>query len=450
MIVAAARVPVSRVHCLQGEIRVKATEAQAKLRPPGCFGPASSIELGGTSIARIKDTWGSETVEGKVLVKNLVLTELEELCLSLGERPQRARQLWRSMYADFGLLEQLSAGAEQPNNFSTSFLEKARKAISLSGGLELVKVVPAKDGTRKLLFKVLDGPSAGGEVESVLIPSTTRQGLRERLTLCVSSQVGCAMNCQFCCTGRMGLLSNLCTANIVEQVVAARRLLKQTSEAHKLTNVVFMGMGEPLHNFDAVVKACNILSSPLGLQVSHNKVTVSTVGLVPELRRFVAACPEVQVAVSLHATSDEVRDQIVPINRRYPLSELTSALRELFPLSRRRERQVLIQYTLLKGVNDSPRDAAAVVSLLRGMAAKVNLLTFNPHEGTRFEAAPLETLMAFRAEVQAGGLVCTVRDSRGGEEMAACGQLGKPPPRRSGVQEVRAAGPPISSTQATA
>ncbi|EFJ41566.1 hypothetical protein VOLCADRAFT_42666, partial [Volvox carteri f. nagariensis] len=288
------------------------------------------------------------------------------------------------------------------------------------GGLRLSQVARAADGTRKLVFTLTEGEAAGGSVETVLIPIVRQQGLRDRLTICVSSQVGCAMNCQFCYTGRMGLLGNLTTAQIVEQVVEARRFLAQEGERTQLTNLVFMGMGEPLHNTEAVLAAADIVSHYLGLHISHNKVTISTVGLVPEMRSVVARS-RVQMALSLHATTDEVRDWIVPVNRRYDLATLTAALEELGNSS---SRSLLIEYTMLHGINDTLQDAHRLVAMLARVNCKVNLIMFNPHAGTRFQPSTEEAVTAFRSALVQAGMVCTIRDSRGDDEMAACGQLG--------------------------
>lgn len=373
--------------------------------------------------------------QGRLMLKNLTKSELAHWLEQQGDRPQRAKQLWRWMYYKDHWVRDLAETHGKQRGFSTEFRESFNQKATLDGGLELQSTHRASDGTCKMLFKLKGQQTAGG-IETVLIPVTREGSLRPRTTLCVSSQVGCAMNCQFCFTGRMGLRAHLSTAQIVEQVVEALRLFAHESEAAAqghpqaaplppITNIVFMGMGEPLHNLSAVMAAVNILCDNTGLQFSHNKVTVSTVGLVPQLRHFVENSPA-QLAVSLHATTDEVRKQIVPVNRKWPLATLIGALKDLFPRDRAKShpRHVLIEYVMLKGINDSLDNAHRLVDLMQDIECKINLIMFNPHKGTRFTASSTEQVEAFKDTILAAKRVCTVRDSRGDDEMAACGQLG--------------------------
>ncbi|KAF6259257.1 hypothetical protein COO60DRAFT_1270164 [Scenedesmus sp. NREL 46B-D3] len=372
------------------------------------------------------------------MLKNLTLPELEEWCTAVGEDARRARQLWRWLYYDGNWVASLQDTLGRQNGCSQRFVAKAGQLASVDGGLLLEQVAAAKDGTTKLVFKLTEGEGAGGSVEAVLIPMLHRRGARKHVTLCVSSQVGCAMNCQFCYTGRMGLSGNLSTAQIIEQVrqaaqaeygimlwQAGQRRGTDASADASITNVVFMGMGEPLHNYEAVMAAVDILCQPLGLHMSHNKVTVSTVGLVDVLERF-AASSNVQLALSLHATTDEVRDWIVPVNRRHNLAALSAVLRQQYGAGNAAGRRVLVEYTMLSGVNDTLQDAQRLVQLLEGVEAKVNLITFNPFQGTRFRPSSIEQVLAFRSVLIQAGRICTIRDSRGDDEMAACGQLGNP------------------------
>lgn len=253
-------------------------------------------------------------------------------------------------------------------------------------------------------------------IETVVIPCR-----RGRTTVCVSSQVGCAMNCQFCYTGRMGLKRHLSTAEIVEQAVFARRLF--TSEFGSITNVVFMGMGEPLHNIDNVIKAAAIMVHDQGLHFSPRKVTVSTSGLVPQLKRFLHESP-CALAVSLNATTDEVRNWIMPINRKYNLNLLLQTLRE--ELSSKHNYKVLFEYVMLAGVNDSIEDSKRLIELVRGIPCKINLIPFNPHRGTLFKPTAKEKMIEFRNVLAEAGIAVFLRLSRGDDKMAACGQLGKP------------------------
>ena len=375
---------------------------------------------------------------GRLMLKCLTLPELEEWCGSIGEEPvNRAIQIWRWMYYDRKWIRSLddAPAGQVTNGFSAGFRDKVRPLATLDGGLEVVSMHIASDGTRKIVFRLTSGPGVGGQVETVLIPIVREAGAKERVTLCVSSQVGCAMACQFCYTGRMGLLGNLTAGQIVEQVVVARRLLFEEDSAKgverhvtPITNIVYMGLGEPMDNLDAVLPSIDIVTQPMGLHFSYNKVCVSTVGLVPQMKKFVDSTKAV-LAVSLHAATDEVRDSIVPVNKRYPLAELVGTLEELCPKDRSAPRHgytVFIEYTMLRGVNDRPEDAKALIHLLRNVRCKINLIVFNPHEGTPFERSTPEAVYAFRDVLIKGGLVATVRSSRGDDQMAACGQLGNP------------------------
>mmetsp|Transcript_14545 Transcript_14545/g.36811 ORF Transcript_14545/g.36811 Transcript_14545/m.36811 type:complete len:273 (-) Transcript_14545:272-1090(-) len=252
-----------------------------------------------------------------------------------------------------------------------------------------------------------------------------------RGTLCVSSQVGCAMNCKFCFTGRLGLLSDLNTAQIVEQVMIAKRLTGGKGLNKGLNNIVFMGMGEPLQNLPAVLPALDILTAQPGLQMSPGRITVSTSGLVPQLRTLAAAHPGVQVAVSLNATTDASRTALMPVNRRWPLAVLMEALREVFPADHRRSGRlarrthVFLEYIMLQGVNDSLEDARRLVGLVRGVAAKINLIEFNEHAGTELRGSSAASIAAFKQVLVEAGCFVTLRSSKGDDTMAACGQLGE-------------------------
>jgi 23S rRNA (adenine2503-C2)-methyltransferase len=268
------------------------------------------------------------------------------------------------------------------------------------------QVATSEDETRKLLF-VLD---ARASIESVLIPDPPR------LTLCISSQAGCAMGCEFCATARLGLLRNLSAAEIVGQVLAAQEHL---SLGERISNVVFMGMGEPLANYDAVVEAIEILCADWGLGLSGRRITVSTVGLVPQMQQLVGDTP-VNLAVSLTATTDAQRDTLMPVNRRFPLAVLLGACRSLpIPLRRR----ITFEYVLLAGVNDSAADAKRLAGLLHGIRSKVNLIPFNPFPGAGFDCPSADAVRRFQEDLLSRGLHATVRQHRGRDVQAACGQL---------------------------
>lgn len=271
-------------------------------------------------------------------------------------------------------------------------------------------VAASADGTRKLVYELSDGEL----VEGVLIPD------RERLTLCVSSQVGCAMGCAFCATARLGLRRSLEVEEIVGQILLGRdRTEREGIGPGKITNLVFMGMGEPLHNLENLLASIEILTAPWGLSISPRRITVSTAGLVPQMRSLLERS-RVHLAVSLGATVDERRRELMPISRRYPLDELLRACRDL-PLPRRQ--RITFEYVLLAGVNDTREDAARLVRLLHGLRAKVNLIRFNPFPGVPFEPTPAERVLRFQEWLRGRGLQATVRESRGRDVAAACGQL---------------------------
>ena len=267
-------------------------------------------------------------------------------------------------------------------------------------------VARSSDGTRKLLFE-LDERAA---IEAVIIPDPPR------LTLCISSQAGCGMGCVFCATARLGLLRNLSATEIAGQVLAAQG---QLLPEERISNIVFMGMGEPLANYDAVVQAIELLTADWGIGLSARRITVSTVGVVPAMERLVHDTT-VNLAVSLTATTDEQRARLMPINRRYPLATLMAMCRSL-PVPQRR--RITFEYVMLKGVNDSPDDAARLAHLLRGIRSKVNVIPFNPFPDAGFECADAATIERFRARLVLGGINATTRRSRGRDIQAACGQL---------------------------
>jgi 23S rRNA (adenine2503-C2)-methyltransferase len=285
-------------------------------------------------------------------------------------------------------------------------LRQALAEAFVPPGLRPAEVVRAADDTRKLLFSL----ASGGAIETVIIPD------RRRLTVCISSQVGCAMGCQFCATAQLGLQRNLDAAEIAGQLAAARRAL---DEGERISNVVFMGMGEPLHNYDAVVAAIEILCAPWGFGLSGRRITVSTVGLLPQLERLVRETPA-SVAVSLTATTDALRNRLMPVNRRYPLAELMATCRAL-PIAQRR--RITFEYVLLDGVNDAPADAARLVKLLHGIRSKINLIPFNPFPGAAFAPPPPSVVERFQQRLLAAGLSASVRATRGRDIQAACGQL---------------------------
>jgi 23S rRNA (adenine2503-C2)-methyltransferase len=289
-------------------------------------------------------------------------------------------------------------------------LREALAAELSAPSVGVANVACSADGTRKLAVGLDDGEI----VESVLIPD------RHRLTLCISSQVGCAMGCRFCATARLGLRRQLRVDEIVGQVVLARaELAREPLGVGHLTNLVFMGMGEPLHNLEAVVGALEILTAPWGLGISPRRITVSTVGLVPEMEKLLA-CTQVNLAVSLTATTEEGRRALMPVTRKYSLTRVLEACRAL-PIQRRR--RITFEYVLLADENDREEDAHRLVALLHGIRAKVNLIVFNPFPGVAFAPSPRERVLGFQRLLLDRGVNATVRESRGRDIAAACGQL---------------------------
>ena len=336
------------------------------------------------------------TDDQRIDLKSLTLPQMVEFLAGIGKERFRAGQILRWIYprgvSDFNAMTDLAKGLREEL--------AARARIS-----ELVPEVveQSADGTRKYLFRLEDGET----VEAVRIPME-----EERATLCISTQVGCAMACAFCLTGTFGLVRNLTAAEIVNQVCAGLR-------DAPINNIVLMGMGEPLDNLDNVVQALEILYEPQGFNFSPRKVTLSTAGLVPEMLELERRV-RVNLAVSLNATTDAVRDRLMPVNRRYPLARLMAACRQ-YPLAPRQ--RITFEYILIRDVNDSDQDARRLVKLLHGVKAKVNLIAFNEHPGAAFRAPTPERLEAFQTLLLDHGLVAVRRASKGRDISAACGQL---------------------------
>jgi 23S rRNA (adenine2503-C2)-methyltransferase len=328
-----------------------------------------------------------------------MLPELEQAIAAAGERPFRARQIMHRLWTHGA--ESFDAMPEVP----LALRDKLKQQFKIAAPT-VVRIARASDGTRKLLLR-LDG---GVDIESVIIPT------EGRTTLCISSQAGCAMGCGFCATARMGLHRNLRSAEIVSQILMARGELVA---GERFTNYVFMGMGEPLANYSRLARALSIMTADWGLSISPRRITVSTVGLVPMIARLLNEFP-VNLAVSLHAASDDWRDRLVPINQRYPLAQLLETCRRL-PLSRRS--RITFEYVMLAGINDSDEQARALVKLLAPLRAKVNLIFFNPFPGVSFQPSSRERVESFRAILHRGNLTATIRESRGQDIAAACGQL---------------------------
>jgi 23S rRNA (adenine2503-C2)-methyltransferase len=351
-------------------------------------------------------------------LRSLTGTELERLLSDLGQKPFRVRQLRRWLHrAGAASIDEMT---DLPKALREVLSERTRLTT-----LERASEQRSLDGTIKWAWRTADGKL----VESVYMPETDRK------TLCVSSQVGCAIGCTFCMTGTMGLARHLTVGEIVDQVHRANRRLVELGEGpapRPLTNLVFMGMGEPLHNYEHLKAALDLLLHEDGPNFSHRHVTVSTSGLVPVMRRL-GEETQVKLAVSLNATTDATRDALMPINRRWPIGELLAACRD-FPL--RQGRRITFEYVLLDGVNDTDEDAVRLARLLRGLAAKVNLIPYNDNPGLGFSAPATARVEAFHALLLERQITAVVRRNRGGDIAAACGQLasttGPGDPRRRG------------------
>ncbi len=345
---------------------------------------------------------------GRVNLLGMNRAELEAFVAGSGAKPYRARQLLKWIYrrgeADFARMTDLA------RDFRAELAGRAE--ISVPG---IVADRTASDGTRKWLLRM---PGASGNeqvIETVFIPEPGRG------TLCISSQIGCALDCSFCATGAQGFNRNLTAAEIIGQVWLANRELGYDPEGGRIvTNVVLMGMGEPLANYRNVLPAMQLMLDDLGYDLSRRRVTLSTSGLVPQIYRL-ADDANVALAVSLHAPNDRLRDELVPINRKHPIAELLPACWHY--LERQNGRSVTFEYTMLDGVNDRPEHARELAKLLRGHQAKVNLIPFNTFPGTQYRRSPAEAIRRFRDLLMQGGVMATIRKTRGDDIDAACGQL---------------------------
>ena len=331
--------------------------------------------------------------------------EIEQAMLERGLPAFRGRQIYRALYArgasSFESMTDLSKGLRE--ELARHYAIERPKAASQH---------VSKDGTTKHLVELADGRN----VECVYIPEPTRS------TFCLSTQVGCPLKCSFCFSGTIRFERNLTAGEILGQFLLARGAL---AEAKARSNIVFMGMGEPLLNSESVLKAIRILTDDEAFSVSPRRITVSTAGMVEELARFAAEAPPVGLAISLHATTDELRDRVMPINRKYALEELLDAARAL-PIPKRR--RITFEYVLLGGENDGPQDAKRLATLLRGIKAKVNLITYNPWPGAPHERSSPRATSRFLEILADSGLTASLRRSRGDDVLAACGQLANQSP----------------------
>ncbi|HYA87274.1 MAG TPA: 23S rRNA (adenine(2503)-C(2))-methyltransferase RlmN [Nitrospirota bacterium] len=338
----------------------------------------------------------------KINIKALSRDELLARLVDQGLKKFRADQILRWIYRHH------ARSFDDMTNIAK--LERAQLASCFYiSSPKIIRSETSYDATKKYLFELVDGHT----VESVLIPDEERQ------TMCISSQVGCRQACRFCLTGKGGFTRDLKAYEIVDQVLEISRILKEEGK-RGITNIVLMGMGEPLANFDEVVSAVKLITSGTGLGFSPRRVTISTNGLVPEIEKLGHSGVKVNLAVSLNATTDEVRDRIMPVNKRYPIKALLAACKR-FPLEPRR--RITFEYVMLGGVNDSVEDAQRLAKLLRGIKCKVNLIPFNPFSGSEFKRPHDATVRRFQQVLQDAHFTAPIRESRGGDISAACGQL---------------------------
>ncbi len=338
----------------------------------------------------------------KINIKALATDELREVLVRDGLQRYRVDQIYKWLYTHH------ARSFEEMTNIAKAERETLSRIFHISAP-RIIRTETSTDGTRKFLFQLEDGHT----IESVLIPDEGRQ------TLCISSQIGCQQACRFCLTGSSGFTRNLKSFEITDQVLEISRLLKD-KETRGITNIVFMGMGEPLANFEEVVKALKIITRENGLGFSPRRITVSTDGLAPEITKLGTCGVKVNLAVSLNATTDGVRDIIMPVNRRYPIKVLLNACKR-FPLEPRR--RITFEYVLLKGVNDSSDDALRLTKLLRGIRCKVNLIPFNPFPGSEFARPDEGVVRRFQKILLDHHYTAPIRESRGRDISAACGQL---------------------------
>ena len=335
-------------------------------------------------------------------IYDLTLSDLLALLKSLGEPNFRAKQIWTGLYKQFWNTP------DEFTNLPITLRNKLKEAVSFDALLPTLKLDSSDGQTRKTLFKLHDGK----QIEAVLMKYDSRR------TLCISTQAGCAMGCTFCATGQMGFGRHLSSGEIVAQVMYYARLLHQ--EDDHVTNVVIMGMGEPFHNYNNTMAAIDRLNDAEGYNFGARRFTVSTVGLVPMIKRFAEEKRQVNLAVSLHAADDTLRVSMLPVNKRYPIEELIETCRNYVTATGRR---ITFEWALINGINDTPQQAEKLAKLLKGMLCHVNAIPLNPTTGYTGQATTRERANAFQQVLESHGIPCTIRIRRGIDIQAGCGQL---------------------------
>lgn len=338
----------------------------------------------------------------KPLINDFTLQELTEQITAMGEPAYRAKQIWQMVY------KQLAASPSDFSNLSKELRQKLDETWCFEP-LRVEKDLKSADGqTNKLLFRLWDDRF----IESVLMR------YRERNTICISTQVGCPMNCAFCATGQMGFIRNLSAGEITAQILFFARMLK--SEGMKLTNIVVMGMGEPFYNYDAVMKAIGIINDPDGMNFGERRITISTVGIIPRIEQFTSARRQINLAVSLHAPTNTIRDRIIPANKKYPLDQLLEACRNY---TEKTGRRITFEYALIHGLNDNYENAVALSKRLKGMLCHVNLIPLNSTSKFEGSGSNHDRVSSFKSVLDRNGIPCSVRLKRGIDIGAGCGQL---------------------------
>ncbi len=343
----------------------------------------------------------------KLHLLDLTHEQLEGFLASWGEPAYRADQIWNWLYRS------LAADFQEMTNLPQELRDKLAEAALVQAMTHLGEQTSADGLTRKVLFGLRDGQT----IESVLMHYEQRS-TPVRYTGCISTQVGCAVGCPFCATGQSGFVRDLTAGEIVEQVLYFARFLRATDE--RLTNVVFMGMGEPLANYEATWQAIETLTHDEGFNLGARRITISTVGLAPGIRRLAEEGVQIGLAISLHAPTDALRDELVPINRRYPLAQLMAACRYY---AEQMGRRISFEYALINGVNDSPAQARQLAHLVDGLFCHINLIPLNPVRESPYQPSPLEAILAFQAELNRLKVPNTLRVERGADIRAGCGQL---------------------------
>jgi 23S rRNA (adenine2503-C2)-methyltransferase len=342
----------------------------------------------------------------KVNLMGMPIEKMQDFFLQIGEKPFRARQVMQWIH-QFGLTD-----FDQMTNISKALRTKLTEVAEIKPP-EVSFHHVSDDGTQKWVMRM----EGGSSIETVLIPEGKRK------TLCISSQIGCALNCSFCSTGKQGFNRNLSAAEIVGQIWVAVQSFGEFKPGNErpVTNVVMMGMGEPLLNFDPVMDAVNIMMSDYAYSISKRRLTLSTAGVVPAIQKL-SGVTDASIAISLHAPNDELRNELVPVNQRYPISELLAATKSyLEGLSDKRK--ATVEYTLLAGVNDLPEHANQLISLLKDFPCKINLIPFNPFPGSGYKKPSSVAVRAFQERLSSAGYITTIRSTRGDDIDAACGQL---------------------------